>query len=232
MNNEKWKEFDELTGKCYVNMAGLREDATCWEMAFNLLIEIAKEEREENKGVTTELYTLDDATDYKHDLVGWVEDCLDETDMREDYGLLLKMCNELFENFNWPEYSGSDLKFRKSTVLRNLGRCEEAVQFGKQWLEEEPKNIEAGTAYVYALMAVKSYEEAKEIIERFITDVSECGDENEIMFIAASRYYEAIGDKQQHKLLEKVIQEYDERVEEELMAWCEDDEDWDDDLSF
>lgn len=113
-------------------MAGLREDATCWEMAFNLLIEIAKEEREENKGVTTELYTLDDATDYKYDLVGWVEDCPDETDMREDYGLLLKMCNVLFENFNWMEYSGSDLKFRKSTVLRDLGRCEEAVQFGKQ----------------------------------------------------------------------------------------------------
>ena len=51
-----------------------------------------------------------------------MEDCLDEIDMREEYETLLTMCNDLLELFGWPEYSDSDIKFRKATVLRELGK--------------------------------------------------------------------------------------------------------------
>ena len=53
---------------------------------------------------------------------------LDEIDMREDYETLLHMCNDLLELFGWPEYTGSDIKFRKATVLRQLGRGKESVR--------------------------------------------------------------------------------------------------------
>ena len=42
-----------------------------------------------------ELELLDDATDYRFDIEGWLEDCLDEMDIREDHEVLLRMCDDL-----------------------------------------------------------------------------------------------------------------------------------------
>lgn len=227
MKNENWKEFDKLTYRCYKNMAGLDNDRTCWKKAFELLMEIVREERKSNPDFAKELYLLDDETDYAHDITEWIEDCLDETDMKEEYQQLLEMCDELMDNFVWPEYTGSDLKFRKSGVLRALKRTDEAVQLCSQWMEKEPENIVVGTAYVYALIDAKEFEKAKQIIEVFLDDDTECSEENEIMFIAASRYYEASGNKKKQKQLDKIIKAYDAYVESTLMAdWFEgDDED-------
>ena len=88
----------------------------------------------------------------------------------------------------------------------------------------------AATAYVYALLKVKEYKTAKKLIDQFVTDESECLEENEIMFRAASKYYGAIGDKTQKKQLDKVLKEYeayvDRMIEEE---WLGSDEDgWED----
>ena len=65
----------------------------------------------------------------------------------------------------------------------------------------------AATAYVYALIGAKEYEAAEKLIHQFIIDESECLEENEIMFRAASKYYGAIGDKTKKKQLDKVLKE-------------------------
>lgn len=229
MKNKKWKEFDKLTYRCYNNMAGLDSDDTCWKQAFDLLMGIVKEERKQNLDYAKELYLLDDETDYMHDIVEWIEDCLDETDMKEEYQQLLEMCNELIENFVWSGYTGSDMKFRKSGALRALKRTDEAVQFCDQWINKEPENIMAGTAYVYALIDAKEYEKAKKIIEMFLDEGTECSEENEIMFIAASRYYGAAGDKKKQKELDKMIKAYDDYVDNKMLSdWLEgeDEDDW------
>ena len=88
----------------------------------------------------------------------------------------------------------------------------------------------AATAYVYALIKVKEYELAEKLIHQFVTDESECLEENEIMFRVASKYYGAIGDKTKKKQLDKVLKEYeayvDRMIEEE---WLDSDEDdWED----
>ncbi|MGO5541813.1 hypothetical protein ACTQWG_04755 [Blautia sp. HCP3S3_H10_1] len=67
--------------------------------------------------------------DYAYDISGWLDDCLDEMDMREEYENLLKMCEDLLNLFGWPEYTGSDLKLRKIFALLHLGRKEEAGHF-------------------------------------------------------------------------------------------------------
>ena len=61
--------------------------------------------------------------------------------------------------------------------------------------EKEPENIVAATAAVYALTQEKEYEKAQQIINQFIPNPDECGDENDIMFTAASKFYEATGNK-------------------------------------
>lgn len=197
MKNKKWKQFGKLTEQCYRNMIGAEKDSSCWEKAFELLMEIVREERQKEPNCFQEVYMLDEATDYKYDISEWLEDCLDETDMREEYEVLLGMCDTLLSLFSWPDYTGSDLKFRKSSVLEALGRNNEA---------------------------------AEKLIHQFIIDESECLEENEIMFRAASKYYGAIGDKTKKKQLDKVLKEYeayvDRMIEEE---WLGSDEDgWED----
>lgn len=236
MKNKKWKQFGKLTEQCYRNMIGAEKDSSCWEKAFELLMEIVREERQKEPNCFQEVYMLDEATDYKYDISEWLEDCLDETDMREEYEVLLGMCDTLLSLFAWPDYTGSDLKFRKSSVLEALGRNNEAVSFCCKWFEKELENIMAATAYVYALIGAKEYEAAEKLIHRFIIDESECLEENEIMFRAASKYYGAIGDKTKKKQLDKVLKEYeayvDRLIEEEWLGSDEDDWLKDEELPF
>ena len=134
MQNKKWKTFNKLTAKCYNNMIRAEADGNCWQQAFELLKEIVREERQNNPNFASEIEMIDDITDYEYDIQGWIEDCFDEMDMRGEHEILLKMCDDLLTMFSWPDYTGSDLKFRKSSALESLGRTEEAVRFCKEWI--------------------------------------------------------------------------------------------------
>lgn len=195
-------------------MIGAEKEASCWTQAFERLKEIILEERKANPEFAPELEQIDDATDFALDIQDWLEDCLDEIDMREDYETLLAMCNDLLDLFSWPEYTDSDINFRKAIVLQNLGRTADAVTFCEQWLDKEPMNIVAATAKVYALLSAKEYNEAGKLVDRFIPDKSECDDDNEIMFAAASKLYEFTGNKKAKKEVDTAIDKYDKMLEE------------------
>ena len=229
MQNKKWKKFDKLTEKCYLNMIGAEKDGNCWSQAFEIMKEIILEERKLTSGFASELEMIDEATDYAFDIQGWLEDCLDEIDMREEYETLLKMCNDLLELFEWAEYTGSDIKFRKSTVLCRLGRVKEAVDFCEKWIQKEPENIVAATAGVYAFIDMKDYNASEKLVDKFIFDKSECVEENDIMFTAASKLYEVMGKMQEKKKVDKAIKKYDEYLEEYFLNL---DFEEDDDLPF
>ena len=77
----------------------MSEKSNCWLQAFELLKEIVLEERQQRPGFASELEKLDEDTDYKYDVLGWLEDCLDEMDMREEHEILLKMCEDLLGMF-------------------------------------------------------------------------------------------------------------------------------------
>ncbi len=224
MQNKKWKKFSKLTGKCYNNMIGVEKDGSCWEQAFELLKEIILEERKENPNFAAQLEMIDDATDYEYDIQGWLEDCLDEIDMWKEYEVLLKMCDDLLELFDWPEYMDSDIKLKKAVVLGELGRKSEAVKYCKEWMEDEPENLMAATAGVYAFIDTKEFNEAEKIVDRFIVDKSECSDENDILLIAASKLYEAMGKTKEKKQIDQAIQKYEEYLEEYFSEFDPDEE--------
>lgn len=234
MRNKKWKKFSSLTGKCYSNMIGVEEDAGCWEQAFDLLREIVLEERQKTPGFALELEQLEEATEYEYDIEGWLEDCLDEIDMREEKVLLLKMCDNLLSLFRWPEYTGSDLKFRKTTALCELGRGSEAAKYCREWIKKEPENVTAATAGVYAFIETEEFDAAEELVERFILDRSNCTEENDIMFTAASKLYETTGKSKEKKQMEDALEKYDQYLEKYFTGSDEEaeDEDFFDELPF
>lgn len=239
MKNRKWKEFEKLTGKCYMAMAGLEESPESWDQAFETLKEIVAAGRSGQPEYAPELYLLDELTDYGYDVQGWLEDYLDDLNMREDKEKLLKTCDELIGMFRWEEDKPSDIKFLKSTALSSLGRKEEAVEFCKKWLEEEPDNLVAVTANVYALLEIRDMEAAEKLIKQHIHEDTECTDETDILFAAAVAYYKAAGNKKEMKRLDKMREEYDKLVNQFLLGfddedggfiWDDEDEDDEDDL--
>ena len=62
MKNKKWKQFEKLTDQCYMDMIGSDKDGICWEKAFELLMEIVREERQKEPNCFQEVYMLDEAT--------------------------------------------------------------------------------------------------------------------------------------------------------------------------
>lgn len=214
MKNKKWKTFDKLTWKCYLNMAGAEKDWSCWCQAFELLKEIILEERKANPGFAAELEMVDYATDYQYDIQGWLDDCLGEMDIRGEHQIFLNMCEDLLTMFSWSEYTDSDLKFQKVSALKGLGRMEEASQYCKEWIKKEPENMVAATAGVYVFIGTKEFGEAEELVDRFILDKSKCLDENDIIFTAASILYGAMGKKKEKKQIDKAIKEYEEHLKQ------------------
>lgn len=222
--NKKWKKFDSLTSKCYDNMVGTDPDGSCWKAAFDLLKEIIAEGRSEDAGYAPELYLLDDATDFGHDIQGWLEDYLDELDMREMKEELIESCEDLLQLFKWEEDSPSYYNFRRISALGALGRNEEALRLSKEWLEKEEDNMLAVTSGVYANMGCRNFDEAEYLIKKYIDQDTECTEENDILFIAAGEFYKIAGNKKEQKRIEKILKEYDKMIEQELMDWGEDDE--------
>ncbi|HBA63122.1 MAG TPA: hypothetical protein DCZ20_04620 [Lachnospiraceae bacterium] len=78
-------------------------------------------------------------------------------------------------------------------------------------------------------MDAKEYDKAETQVDRFIMDKSKCSEENEIMFIAASKLYGAIGKEREKEEIDKAIEKYDKYVEEYFLN---NDFDEDDELPF
>ncbi len=232
MKNKKWKEFGKLAGKCYLAIGMGEQDHEIWNQAFAALKEVVTAERSDGPDNIAELYLLDEITDYEYDVQGWLEDYLDDLDMREDKTELLKVCDELLGMFRWVEDMPSDINFLKSSALCSLGRKDEAVGFCKEWLEKAPDDFVAVAANVYALLEVNDMETAERLIRQHIQEDTECTDENDILFAAAVAYYKKAGNKKEMKRLDKAREEYANLLAQLLLGFDENEDDdftWDDD---
>lgn len=100
---KQWKKFDELCEKCYLNMMGANKEDGVWDEAFDILLDIISTGRESNPNYAKELVELDDSTDFSHDIGGWLEDYLDELDMRRQFDRLLEVGGKLLDLFFWED---------------------------------------------------------------------------------------------------------------------------------
>ena len=137
--NRQWKKYDQLMEKCYQGMAVGETNANDWNDCFDVLIRIIENERESNPDFGKELELLDDETDYRHDVRGWLEDYLDELDMRQMYPRLEEVCRKLLKIFEWKEeypfYAGvcagkPGQGGRGKEILRGLGSAGEGQSVG------------------------------------------------------------------------------------------------------
>lgn len=238
--NRQWKKYDQLMEKCYLGMADGGADINDWNDCFDVLIQIIENERESNPDFGRELNLLDDETDYRHDVQGWLEDYLDELDMREMYLRLETVCRKLLKIFEWKEEYPSDIRFMLASALGNQGRVEEARRYCEDWEVQEKDNPLASAALIYSMLRMKDYEGAEEIVRQHITENTVCSEENDVIFTAALQLYKANGNKKMEKKMDAALEEYDKALERYFMGLDDEglefgDIDWEmdeDDLPF
>ena len=204
--------------KCYLGMAGGGTDIKDWNDCFDVLIQIIENERESNPDFGRELDLLDDETDYRHDVQGWIEDYLDELDMREMYSRLETVCRKLLKIFEWKEEYPSDIRFMLASALGNQGRVEEARKYCEDWETQEKDNPLAAAALIYSLLRMKDYEGAEEIVRQHIEEDTICSEENDVIFTAALQLYKANGNKKMEKKMDDALEEYDKALERYFMG--------------
>ena len=229
MKSKKWNEFQKLTEKCYACLAGIEKDHGCWQKAFEVLKEIIADVRSSQPEHFAELYQLDEDTDFRYDIEGWLEDYLDEIDMREEHEKTLEVCDDLLGMFQWEVEKPSNINFLKASALEKLGRNEEALQFCRQWMVREPDNVMAVAANIYADIKSHDFEDAENLIKKHIHEETCCTEENDILFTAASAFYKASGNKKEQKRMERALEEYEEELEKYLMGLDDEDLLFDDD---
>lgn len=76
------------------------------------------------------------------------------------------------------------------------------------------------------MIGTREFDAAEELIKRFISEDSECSEDNDIMFTAASRFYEVTGNKKEKKRIDKEIKKYEKYLEEYFNDMGEDEEEW------
>lgn len=214
MMKKLWKKYNQLSTKCYEEMNQGSRDTNIWNDAFETLLEAIKAEREQNPDFGSELLELEEGIDYQCDVTGWLEDYLDELDIREDYERLRQVCETVIGLFRWEEDSPSDFRFLIAASYRHQGRMEESHTYCEKWYQAEPDNIYAATAFVYAKIGIKDFSGAENVVNKFIPENAVCSDDNEVMFAAASILYKANGNKAAEERVEKELEKYDKELRE------------------
>ena len=216
--NRQWKKYDQLMENCYLGIAGGDSVINEWNDCFDVLIQIIENERESNPDFGRELDLLDDETDYRHDVQGWLEDYLDELDMRELYPRLAAVCRKLLKIFDWKEEYPSEIRFMLASAMGSQGKVEEARKYCEDWEAQEKDNPLAAAALIYSRIRIKDYEGAEEIVRQHISEDTVCSEENDVIFTAAHQLYKANGNKKMEKKMDTALKEYDKALGRYLMG--------------
>ena len=88
--NMKWHTFEDLTAKCYKTLDNGDVMNECWYSAFDTLLEIMEEERVKNPDFFGELADIDQKTENKYNVQGWVDDYFKKLSSLNDYDRIYK----------------------------------------------------------------------------------------------------------------------------------------------
>ncbi|MCI5773379.1 MAG: hypothetical protein MR210_02350 [Erysipelotrichaceae bacterium] len=208
-----WKKFDELSEKCYMNMLGANKEFAVWDETFDLLLKIINTGRETNPNYAKELVELDDYTDFVHGVGEWLEDYLDDLEIKHQDDKLQTVCKKLLDLFRWEEYKPSDIRFRIASSLAAQGKRQETLEFCEKWYENEEDDLTAATALIYARVGMMDLKGAEDLVRKYISDDTICTEENYTIFIAASTLYKANGNKKKEKQIRQAIKKHEEEID-------------------
>lgn len=141
--NVKWHIFEDLTAKCYKTSENDSILNECWYGAFDTLLEIIEEERQKSPDSFEELADIDQKTENKYNVQGWVDDYFKKMSALKDYDRIYKDGLRLIEAFQWRKQSPVQIRMRVVNAMERLGMHEAANRYSEEWVGQEPNGINA-----------------------------------------------------------------------------------------
>ena len=142
--NRKWHTFEDLTAKCYKTPDNNSDVVSeCWYSAFDTLLEIIEEEREKYSGCYEELAEIDQNTENKYNVQGWVDDYFRKLSAHKDYDRVYRDGLRLLDAFQWRKQSTGQIRMRVVNAMERLGMHEAANRYSEEWVVQEPDDMNA-----------------------------------------------------------------------------------------
>lgn len=102
-----------------------------------------EEEREKNPDCFRELSEIDQRTENKYNVQGWVDDYFKKLNSIKDYDRIYKDGLRLLDAFQWRQQSPRQIKMRVVGAMERLGMHEAANKYSEEWVGQEPDDINA-----------------------------------------------------------------------------------------
>ena len=204
-----------------------------WMDTYVVLKQAIQKEREINPAFAREFDEIDEDLDDSCEVTGWLEDFFEELEVRELWDEVIRAVDEIIPLFDWKEISADEFRIKRTMALNGQKKFEESVTYCKEWYQEtECEN--AAAMMVYSLIGAKDYSAAESLVEQYISDETECTDENEILFRAAQVLYQKQKKKSKEKKIAKQLDAYEKRLEELFDCFGDDMDldDWEEELPF
>lgn len=141
--NLKWHTFEDMTAKCYKTLDNGSIIKECWYNAFDTLLEIIEEERKKYPDCFGELAEIDQNTEYKYNVQGWVDDYFKKMNALEEYDRIYKDGLRLINAFQWQKQSSAQIKLRVVNAMKRLEMHEAASRYSEEWVDQEPGDMNA-----------------------------------------------------------------------------------------
>jgi len=227
--DKRWKKFERMTEECYEGIYSSDSDIKTWEKTFSLLVDIIVDLKAEKPEVTEMLDELEDYTDYRYDISGWLEDYLDQLEAQERYETMEISCKKLLELFPGEEIWHGDWKAYLMEGYNGQGKHQESIAYGRNWCEEEERNPQAHAALIYALISSEDFVGAEALVKRHIDSETLCDEDNELIFYAAAALYQKNGNQKEAERIGGLLEEFNKRTEEELEQMVDSEMEFEDD---
>lgn len=142
--NVKWHTFEDMTAKCYKTLDNGDDIINeCWYSAFDILLEIIEEERGKYPDCFGELAEIDQNTENKYNVQGWVDDYFKKLNSLGDYDRIYRDGLRLLDAFQWQKQSSAQIKMRVVNAMERLGMHEAANKYSEEWVGQEPDDMNA-----------------------------------------------------------------------------------------
>ena len=111
----------------------------------------------------------------------------------------MRICEDLLNFFNWKDDPSGEAVFKANIgeSLEKLGKREECDNYFQALLREQPENVEYINMYLNCLCDRKAYEEARQLLEKHLTQDTDVTERNNILFWRAEEIYEGLGNSPQ-----------------------------------
>nr|MCR4790807.1 hypothetical protein [Treponemataceae bacterium] len=190
-----------------------KADTKDWRAAFEALASSIKEERKAYPEFASEFTDLTETTGSSYDFTDIIEEYFDHLEENKAWQDVIDSSEELVALFKWEKSMPSQFMFRKGNALEKLGRIDEALEFGEEWLKKYPEDLYAVASNVFINVEMKRFEKADALIEKHLREYMICDKKTDTFLMAAYRLYEVTNNINAKQRLEKKINEYKKMTE-------------------